>query len=561
MIISGYELGDGVALRAALVVVGAGPAGIVTALEAADRGIDTILVETGNRKPRQHYQNLSVADIRQPDLHAPVEITVSRQLGGTSAIWGGRCVPYDKIDFIERDISADSVWPVAYDELHAYFDRACDWMRCGRAVFDVTALDHLPQSMIPGMKDGDVTTSSLERWSLPTDFGKEYFARLRDSPNLRVITDSTCVRVDLDESRSAATGIECRTLSGSRFSVTADRVVLAAGGLESTRLLMCSAGPDGVGVGDHSGHLGHWYMAHLDGVIADLVLTTPADETIYWYERDHDGSYVRRRLTFTEQFQIDNGLPNVSGWIANPELADASHGNGRLSFTYLALISPLGGLLAPTAQRLALTGTKIPGTPYGMARRSSIAAHLRNMVRHPVDIARFLFDFCFKRVFSRDRRPPGFFVPGRGNRYPLQYHAEHLPHYASRVTLSDDTDDLGMPKIATEIVFTDDDIEGVLAAHRHWDSYLRDQGVGRLEYLSDDSADAVRKRMGGGFHQVGTTRMAKDPRDGVVDQNLAVHGVSNLHVVSSSVFVTSGQANSTFMIVVFALRLIEHLYG
>jgi choline dehydrogenase-like flavoprotein len=55
--------------------------------------------------------------------------------------------------------------------------------------------------------------------------------------------------------------------------------------------------------------------------------------------------------------------------------------------------------------------------------------------------------------------------------------------------------------------------------------------------------------------------MSKDPAHGVVDEDLAVHGVPNLHVVSSSVFVTSGQANSTFMIVVFALRLIRQLYG
>ena len=145
------------------------------------------------------------------------------------------------------------------------------------------------------------------------------------------------------------------------------------------------------------------------------------------------------------------------------------------------------------------------------------------------------------------------------NRYPFQYHAEHLPHYDSRVRLAEDADDLGMPKLDIDILFTDEDIEGVLAAHRHWDGYLRANGVGRLEYLADDLEAAVRARTGGGFHQIGTTRMSKDPEKGVVDENLAVHGVPNVHVVSSSVFVTSGHANSTFMIVVFAIRLIERL--
>ncbi len=561
MIIRGNDIADGSRLNAGLVVVGAGPAGIVSALEAARRGVDVILVETGNRKQSPQYQKLSEAHRQHPSVHAPVELTISRQLGGTSSIWGGRCVPYDQVDFVERDIAPDSAWPVTYQDVQCYFEKACQWMLCGRSAFDVNDLEHLPRHMIAGLEDDAVTTSSLERWSLPTDFGKVYFEDLRIATGLRVITDATCVRINLDEDKARATDIECRTLSGQSFTVAAADIIVAAGGLESTRLLMCSPGRGGKSIGDHSGQLGHWYMAHLEGAIADLVLSTPAEGTIYRYERDIDGSYVRRRFAFTESYLVEHGLPNISGWIANPELADASHRNARLSFAYLALISPLGFLLAPTAQRLSLTGSKIPGTPYGMAKRSSVWAHIGNLLWHPIETVQFIVDFGVKRVFARGRKPPGFFVGNAANRYPLQYHAEHLPHYDSCVRLAEDVDDLGMPKLDIDILFTDDDIEGVLAAHKHWDNHLRANGVGRLEYRADDLAAAVRERTGGGFHQIGTTRMSKDPENGVVDENLTVHGLPNVHVVSSSAFVTSGQANSTFMIVVFAIRLIERLYG
>jgi hypothetical protein len=561
MIISGNDIPHGESLHAGLVVIGAGPAGIVSALEAARRGVDVVLIETGNRKQSPEYQKLSVAHRQHPDFHAPVELAISRQLGGTSSIWGGRCVPYDRVDFVERDVAPDSAWPVTYEDVQPYFERACQWMLCGRSIFDVNELDHLPRDMIAGLEDGAVSTSSLERWSLPTDFGKVYFDDLRDAVGLRVITDATCVRINLDDGNARATDIECRTLAGQSFIVAAEDVIVAAGGLESTRLLMCSPGPGGKSIGDHSGQLGHWYMAHLEGVIAELVLSDSAEDTIYWYERDIDGSYVRRRFAFAESYLLEHGLPNISGWIANPELADASHRNAQLSLTYLALISPLGFLFAPTAQRLSLTGRNIPGTPYGMAERSPVWAHIRNLLRHPIETIRFLADFGIRRVFAPGRKPPGFFVGNPANCYPFQYHAEHLPHYDSWVKLAEDVDDIGMPKLDIDILFTDEDIEGVLAAHRHWDSYLRASGVGRLDYLADDLAAAVRARTGGGFHQVGTTRMSKDPEKGVVDENLAVHGVPNVHVVSSSVFVTSGQANSTFMVLVFGIRLVERLYG
>jgi choline dehydrogenase-like flavoprotein len=45
----------------------------------------------------------------------------------------------------------------------------------------------------------------------------------------------------------------------------------------------------------------------------------------------------------------------------------------------------------------------------------------------------------------------------------------------------------------------------------------------------------------------------------VVDEHLAVHGMNNLFIASSSVFLTSSQANPTFMIVAFALRLVDWL--
>ena len=561
MIISGNQIDNGASLQTRLVVIGAGPGGIVIALEACRRGVDVILIETGNRRPTSDNQRLSVAHRHQPELHAPVEIAVSRQVGGTSSIWGGRCVPYDPVDFVIRNTTPGSVWPVTFEDLQGYFGRACDWMKCGRPVFDVTQLDHLVPNMIAGLEDGDVLTSSLERWSLPTDFGRVYYKELCDSATLRLITDATCVLIDLDSEGSRATGVQCKTLSGKGFSVHADDVIVAAGGLESTRLLMCSTTPDGRSIGDHSGHLGHWYMAHLEGVIADLVLDTPAKSTVYSYERDIDGSYVRRRFTFDETYIVKHDLPNISGWIANPELPDASHRDPYLSLTYLMLISPIGPLLAPSAQRKSLTGTKIPGAPYGIVDRSPVWRHVLNLLRHPVETVKFALNFGVKRVFSRSRKPPGFFVDSPDNRFRFQYHGEHFPHFESQVRLSDDVDALGMRRLEIDIAFTDDDIDGVIAAHQHWDEYLRSSGIGRLEYLADDLDAAVRARTGGGFHQVGTTRMSSEPEDGVVDKNLAVHGVSNLHVVSSSTFVTSGQANSTFMIVVFALRLIDHLYG
>ena len=76
-------------------MVGAGPAGITIALEVANRGFDVVLVESGYEKLDSNIQQLAEAAEWNHALHAPMAMSVRRQLGGTSTIWGGRCVPYD----------------------------------------------------------------------------------------------------------------------------------------------------------------------------------------------------------------------------------------------------------------------------------------------------------------------------------------------------------------------------------------------------------------------------------------------------------------------------------
>jgi choline dehydrogenase-like flavoprotein len=181
------------------------------------------------------------------------------------------------------------------------------------------------------------------------------------------------------------------------------------------------------------------------------------------------------------------------------------------------------------------------------------------MTRHPLVTTRFVASFGTRRFLRRGRRAPGFFSYSPDNVYPLQYHSEHLPRSDSRVSLTRGRDSIGRPRLHIDLRFSDADVEGVVRGHEAIDRRLQATGVGRLEYLSADVGAGVESRLGGGFHQMGTTRMAVAESDGVVDANLRLFGVDNVYVVSSSTFVTSSQANSTFMIVAFALRLAEHL--
>ena len=83
-------------------------------------------------------------------------------------------------------------------------------------------------------------------------------------------------------------------------------------------------------------------------------------------------------------------------------------------------------------------------------------------------------------------------------------------------------------------------------------------GVGRLRILFPRSGFESLRTVGS-HHHMGSTRMSRDPSQGVVDVDCRVHGIPNLFVAGSSVFPTYGTANPTYTIIALAFRLADHL--
>src|SRR4029077_994854 len=93
-------------LDADVAIVGAAPAGITLALELAGAGHSVALIESGSDSFDAEVQQLGDAVLEDP-AHMPMSQATRRQLGGASNVWGGRCVPFDQIDFQSRQIAGN----------------------------------------------------------------------------------------------------------------------------------------------------------------------------------------------------------------------------------------------------------------------------------------------------------------------------------------------------------------------------------------------------------------------------------------------------------------------
>lgn len=117
MIDDALDLTAGASIRADICIVGAGAAGITLALELAGSGTSVVLLESGGLKPEKRTQRLYEGTVVNERLHSPPHRYRQRRFGGTTTIWGGRCAPFDEIDFETRDYMPLSGWPFGREAL------------------------------------------------------------------------------------------------------------------------------------------------------------------------------------------------------------------------------------------------------------------------------------------------------------------------------------------------------------------------------------------------------------------------------------------------------------
>ncbi len=552
MILDGLEFPRGKKLTCDVVVIGSGAAGVTLALELGKAGKDVILLESGGKKIETRTQDLYKGEVADTDIHAPIDGDRYRVLGGTTTVWGGQCLPLDPIDFQKRDFVPHSGWPIGSADLDPYYHIAHKYVECGDFTYTVDkALPDEPKEFIPGLREGDVRSGTIDRYSIPTDFGKRYRSDLKQSPNIRLVLHANCVSINVTPNGDRVTGVEASSLNKNEFTVEAGTVVLAAGGLETTRLLLSSNEVHQQGIGNHSNWLGRCYMGHISGDISKLVINGDPSKVVFGYEFDRDGNYCRRRLCVSPDVQLKNKMMNIVVWLDTLPLYDPSHKQGVLSLAFFAKnLRSIQRRIPPEYSKILSMGT---------STKEANRAHLKNILRDIPKILSYYPGFAYKR-FIKKPMIPSLLSNSRTKLFGLHYHSEHEPNRESRVTLLDDRDELGMRRLYVNFQYTDNDVETVVKAHEIIDRELRESNVGYVQYYRPEQIrEHIREQVASGSHQAGTTRMSKDPADGVVDQHCRVHGIPNLMVASSSTFPTSSQANPTLTIVAMAARMADFL--
>jgi choline dehydrogenase-like flavoprotein len=331
MLIDARSLPPDEEVEADICIVGAGPAGITLALELLGTGARICILEGGGRDPGQVRSGLVGGEsVGYPYFN--LKSVNRRALGGTSHAWQmWHACPLDRIDFEERPGVPGSGWPFQRSALVPFYRRAEHTV--GAEPFDYPekpADDESLAARLP-VEAGSVVVRSLQ--IVPNAFGA-HTERLAQSDAVRILLHAVTCELIVEPGSDEVTRVRAVTGPGRSVTVRARLYVLAAGGIETPRLLLLSSRVRPRGIGNEHDLVGRYFMEHpsaRSGVVIPSSRALLDDEglyytpgTLYW---DAERRVSRRAvITLDERVLQQERLLNVAFLLEGQTRASARSG-------------------------------------------------------------------------------------------------------------------------------------------------------------------------------------------------------------------------------------------
>jgi choline dehydrogenase-like flavoprotein len=512
-------------LTADLCIIGAGPACISMALELSGSALSVLILESGGFEPDPQTQALARGEVVGLPTF-PLEVSRLRFFGGSTGHWGGFCRAFDPIDFETRPWVPHSGWPIAHAEVAQYYERAHELCQVGPPDYEP---DQWELTQTPPLPLGKDIRTRLIQFSPPTRFGVRYRDPVVKAPNISLYLNSNVTSIRPDANGKTIAHVDVATLSGNRFTVKARTYVLAVGGIENARLLLASNQVMQRGIGNDHDLVGRYFGDHINLDTA-AILPLSKDTSFELYSRSNR-TVARRPLRQGGRLASVMGLLDLDPAVQRAER----------TLNYSAEV-----------QATYFSDHFMHRERYYMPVQSDTGEQSRfRQVKETLSTLYRNLSDAVSAAFGSEAIPDSY--------YEVMSTQEQAPNPSSRVTLTGNKDALGMPMARLEWRLTDLDRHTIKVAARRIAQALGTAQLGRLRVTMDLDAAEWPLHMHSSWHHCGTTRMHADPRQGVVDANLRVHGLANLYVTGSSVFPTNSSSNPTPTVIALSVRLARHL--
>lgn len=534
MIVDALSLPHGKTISSDICIIGAGIAGIPIANEFINSGVSVVVVESGGLEPNAKMQSLNVGkNIGVP--YYDLDQTRARAFGGTSHMWkcelgnsklGVRLMGLDELDFKERDWVPNSGWPFTKKELDPFYKRAHTFCEIGPYTYSLEDWkDSLPDANVPLLNSESNIVTRIFQFARREVWFEKYRKVFDNAQNVTAYINATVLNIAAIESGKEISGLDAGTIDGKRFRFNAKTYILAVDAIEAARLLLHSNSTHHNGMGNLHDNVGRYFMERPHIWTGYII---PFKKELF----NRIGLYKVHTV---------NGTPIMGKLALRPEIQEKE----RL-LNFVTSIHPMNKNLVP--QNVLKFKRVISNIRRGKISSATLKETIINFPAIPGHI--------LKRIRRKIDKKYNYYLQ-QPNVFVLNPMSEQIPNPESRVMLINERDLFGQNRVSLKWQLTAQDINSIRRSQMLMRSELIKYGIGELVVELQD--DSIPPRIHGGWHNMGTTRMHKEQKNGVVDANCRVHDMSNLYIAGPSVFPTGGYANPVLTTIAMSIRLADHL--
>jgi hypothetical protein len=506
-----------------IVIIGAGPVGIITASELKNKfGIkkSICIVESGDESlSSTHNKELKSLNFNYlPIKHKSREFSI----GGSSNTWGGLTSHFHKFEFEERNFLNLNRWPIDYSTLLQWYH----YVSKNYEFINTTEID-------------------LDHLTLFNDFNlKPFFAFdnavnykkfLRDDVDL--IYNAHAISIESIKNRInnvKISNIYTKTVS----QIKANIFIFALGGLETIKLLLNSIDAKLLARKHKNDLIGKYFMEHPKFQHGTVKLKKNVDISPFvgFMENNLKKYYgVSLPISYQKEYNLLNCYVRFT-----PVLPWSNDKVVYLAIKFIKRSKIFYKLF------LSLVNAKIHLLHHGETEEdeSSLVFKKHSLIQSIINISLYLF-----------YRISGI-IPNNYEYIVINY-IEMEPSIENNVYLSHEIDKLGQKKISVNYKISETVNKSIKHLHSMIDKYLQDNLFGDIESNLDLIKNPIYLDAS---HHMGGTIMGLSVDDSVVDKNLKYHTLDNLYIIGSSVMPTSGSHNPTFTVSALACMTADHIH-
>ena len=490
-----------------IVVIGAGSVGLYISCILASRGHEVINIESGGFKQDQETHSLNEVVYKNFNYNSS-NIGRFRCLGGTSSRWGGGLLPLVKCDLSNWN------WPITAEELSKYLNEIENFFK----------LDH--DTYICNEDLGEHNLDFILRYAkMPLFKNRNVFNLLKKetlkNKNLNIWINATANEFKVKN--NILEEITANSSDGSSINIKGKKFIFASGGIESTRLMLLLNKQNDSCVSKISPSLGKFFSDHISIPVSNIkIKNNNKINKIFGYSFESKKTIKSARLELNENSQIRKTCPPFFSRLVS---SDMSGGYEELR-EFLRIIQK----------------KNIP----------SIKIFINIFKSLPWIIKAVYWRYFKKRLLFPDNSP-------------LEAHIimQQDSSESNQITLSKEKRDIfGQPLAVIDWSISEVDINNIFNASIHLENFWKSSSLNSIgDFDIKDKSEIIHHiNNGDGIHHPsGSTRMASNSLDGVVDKDLKLFSIKNTRILSTSVFPTGGGANPTMTLFMLALRLVDQI--